>query len=210
VLATAAAAAVVALFILGSLNRGPSWELASAPGPGQIVIEGESVPLADAELVTRLLRPGARIRCDDSAGFELAAGDQLWIEFTPGSEAILPPSAGRWLGRTVRGRVEDGEVRITTGSNFAGARLRVDTDIAQVELLGTTIAVIDSPDATCVCVYEGSVRVGPLDGPLSPLDAGRRRIVYLADQPDFEEAILPMESMKLQMLQDRAFPGDQP
>ncbi|MBD3237564.1 MAG: hypothetical protein GF330_12730 [Candidatus Eisenbacteria bacterium] len=207
--AGAAAVAILALIVLSGLNRGPQWQPVAPAQPGRVLIDDQPLALDDLETLARHLRPGAHLVCSDSTGFELFAGEQLWIEMTPGSDMILPPTAGRWWGRSPRGRVEDGEVRFTTGAGFAGTELRIATAIAEVEVRGTTIAVIDSPEATCVCVYEGEVRMGPRDAAMQRLDAGRRRILYGDDRAPLEEEILPMERMKLQMLRDRAFPASE-
>jgi ferric-dicitrate binding protein FerR (iron transport regulator) len=203
----AAAAAVVVLAILPGLNRGPAWEAADPLATGQVVLDGVSLTLPDdAALLARHLQPGARVGRPDSTGLDLIAAGQLWIEITPGSEVVLPATAGRWWDRSLAAEVRGGEVRFTTGPAFAGAQLRIATETAQVELLGSTIAVIDSPESTCVCVYAGTVRVGPRTGDLELVPVGMRKIVFADGSPPVVEEITGMERMKLQMLEDRAFP----
>jgi len=56
-----------------------------------------------------------------------------------------------------------GEIRVTTGPSFPGAHLDVSTPVAAIEVSGTTFAVILEPHGTCVCVLEGTVKVGRRD-----------------------------------------------
>jgi hypothetical protein len=202
-MAVAAAAAVVVI-VMG-LNRGPAWQPIAAASGSRVIIGGTETRLGNALAAGLRLEPGTTVSYPDSATLDLVAGDQLWIQFAPGSELRLPRSAGRWVGRTVRARVTRGEIRFTTGPAFAGARLLIETTFADVELLGSTIAVIENDDYTCVCAYEGTVRVGPRDGPLSPLPAGMRRFTYGDGRPPLTQDLAPMERMKLQMLRDGAF-----
>ena len=53
----------------------------------------------------------------------------------------------------------DGEVFGTTGGNPLGFTLRVATPEAEVTLTGTTFAVFRTPDATCFCLWNGSVDI---------------------------------------------------
>src|SRR4029077_6921354 len=71
-----------------------------------------------------------------------------------------------------------GEIRITTGPRFAGARLAVSSPRAGAEVKGTTLAVIREPGGTCVCVYDGVVRVGEKRGPMVEVGHGHRRYVF--------------------------------
>jgi hypothetical protein len=61
-----------------------------------------------------------------------------------------------------------------------------------VEVLGTTIAVIEADFGTCVCVYEGTVKFGPLSGQLETVPEGKRKIIYNDDRPPLLEDLLPM------------------
>jgi ferric-dicitrate binding protein FerR (iron transport regulator) len=100
------------------------------------------------------------------------------MQVAPGTDLTLPASAGRWFGRATRASVANGEVRITTGTGFHGARLAVETPEAMVQVTGTTLAVICEPTGTCVCVLEGSVRVAAQAGGAGvPVSEGHRRYV---------------------------------
>jgi ferric-dicitrate binding protein FerR (iron transport regulator) len=197
-IATAAAAAVI-LLVIG--HQKPEWKL-EGPMPREILVNGEIMSVEDPHEIADMLVAGNLIAAEDTTGATIVSTDNLVVQLTPCSEVMLPETPGRWFGRTVRAEVIRGEVRFGTGEKFRGAKLMVETEEAIVEVLGTTIAVIQEKFGTCVCVLEGSVKMGPRDGPMSVVNAGRRRIIYNDERPPFEEPILPMEQMKLEMMRD--------
>jgi ferric-dicitrate binding protein FerR (iron transport regulator) len=101
------------------------------------------------------------------------------------------------------GGVTKGEVRFVTGPGFAGHRLDIHAPAARALVTGTTFAVITNADTTCVCVLDGTVTMEGVDGVREAVKAGTRRTVFRATGRAYAEEILPMERMKLQMLQDR-------
>jgi ferric-dicitrate binding protein FerR (iron transport regulator) len=198
------AAAAAAFFVVVALNRGPSWELVASRGTGSVVVDGVPVPLADATGLQRRLRRGVRLRLPEGGEVDLALPGQLALQVTPGTDVTLPAAAGRWFGRRGRTSVAHGEVRITTGAAFHGARLEVDTPEAMVEVTGTTLAVICEPTGTCVCVLEGRVRVAPqADGAGVMVAAGHRRYVFNDARPPVTAEIRPNESVSLRQLREQ-------
>src|SRR5439155_1381731 len=147
----------VALF---ATNRGPAWTVLSTTGDGIAIVDETPVPLAHAEELERRLRPGARVVAPEGAQVGLARAAGIVFQGTGGTEFTVPASPGRWFARRVTGAVRHGEIRVTTGPSFRGARLHLDTPEASVEVTGTTLAVICEPAGTCVCVFEGVVHVG--------------------------------------------------
>ena len=126
------------------------------------------------------------------------------VQVTGGSRATLPEAPGRWFGRNVTGRLERGELRITTGSRFAGAHLAIHTPETAVMVTGTTLAVIREDAGTCVCVLEGHVHVGPPAGVMEDVAPGRRRFVFndgrapeMAEMRPVEHA--PLTAFRAQM-----------
>lgn len=196
------AAAAVLLIALATVNSGPAWEVQGTL-PQALVINGEETQMND-DAVAAMLKPGTNIGVDDTVMVTMVNPGNLTVQLTPRSAVMLPKAPGRWFGRTVRAEVPRGEVRFTTGEDFAGGMLLVETPEAKVEILGTTVAVIREDFGTCVCVLEGTVRMGRRDGgPMEVIQAGRRRTLFTDEErPPFEEDILPMERMKLQMLRD--------
>ena len=183
-------------------NRGPGWSVMATQGEGTATVDGVPVPLARREELVRRLRPGARLTVPAGAEVELASLSGLVVQVTAGTEFTLPATPGRWLQRRVTGAVRHGEVRVTTGHAFAGALLRLDTPEAAVEVTGTTLAVICEPAGTCVCVYDGVVRVGPGGTGMVSVPIGRRRFVFNDGRPPESAEIRPMEKTKLGMFRD--------
>ncbi|MBD3334900.1 MAG: hypothetical protein GF355_05240 [Candidatus Eisenbacteria bacterium] len=197
-----AGAAAVVLIALALTGGAPDWRLMD-PIPGaHLIVDGVEVPLDDAAAVDRLLEPGVRLSVPDTVDVTLVSPGYLLVQLTPGSEGKLPELPGRWFNRHITTSVTAGEVRYNTGDDFAGGRLTIETSEARVVVLGSTIAVIKGEDSTCVCVYEGNVKIGPMDGPMMEVPEGRRGIVYGDERPPLQEEITSMERMKLQMLQD--------
>jgi len=202
-LSLGAAAAAAAVLVIALLGQGPRWELGEPIPGGALVMNDIEIPLGDAHAVNRYLKAGVRVARDDSTMINLVSPERMVVQLAPYSEVVLPSLRGREM----RAQVTRGEVRFSTGPEFAGSRLLIDTEIARVELLGSTIAVITGDVGTCVCVYDGSVPIGPLDGELVSVPVGKRKILHKDGRPDLIEDLEPMERMKLQMLQDAAFPG---
>ena len=200
--AVAAAAAALVIVVL-ALNRGPGWQVVSAEGDGIAVIDGRPIPLGHVEDLGRALRAGVGVELGAGAMLEIESPGHLVIQVTPGTELRLPGPSGRWFGRELRALVSAGEVRITTGPRFRGARLLVETPEAGVLVNGTTLAVICEPGGTCVCVYEGSVRVGEKGGPTSRVERGWRRYVFGDGRPPEDASIRDDESVELARFRDR-------
>jgi ferric-dicitrate binding protein FerR (iron transport regulator) len=189
----AAAAAVLVVTVLNG-NEAPRWRVVSASPTGVATVDGRAIPLADAARLGAALHPGARVQVSSDAMLEVASARTLALQMAGGTDAILPRAPGRWWSRESRGTIAAGEWRITTGAAFAGARFEVSTPSAHVEVTGTTLAVICQPQGTCVCVYEGHVRVGHDPTDMVMVTHGRRRYLY-ADRthPPLDDAMLPPE-----------------
>ena len=196
-LAPLAVAALIVVVVLA--DRGPGWSVLATTGEGMAVLDGSTVPLALRAGLERRLRPGARLTVPPGGEIELASAAGLVVQVTAGTEFTLPATPGRWFHRRVVGEVQHGEIRVTTGSAFRGARLRVETPEVAVEVTGTTLAVICEPVGTCVCVYDGEVRVGARGAGLEGVPTGRRRFVFNDGRPPETADIRPMENQKLGM-----------
>lgn len=181
----AAAAAVAATLAIGLLNQGPRWRIDSVRGTGVAQIDGRAVRLSDREALARRIRPGASVRLPKGAELNLVADRSIAMLVTPGTDMTVPSAPPRWFGRHTDVTVRHGIVRFTTGREFHGARLTVHTPEAMVQVTGTTFTVIRDPEiGTCVCVYEGLVRVGARNGrDMVDVPGGMRRIFYVDARP---------------------------
>jgi hypothetical protein len=198
----AAAAASLVLVAVG-LNRGPSWQLSASSGAGIAIIDRVPISMNHTQDLSVALRPGAVVQVPDDGELELMAPGNLVIQITGGTEAVLPGTPGRWFGREIAAELHRGELRITTGARFHGARLAIATPEAAVEVTGTTLAVIREPQGTCVCVLDGHVMVGPKRQPMAGVDAGRRRFVFTDGRPPEAADMRPVERVKLGLFRDQ-------
>lgn len=196
------AAALAAVLLLNVLNRGPSWQVVGLTGPAALRVDGRPLSIgADSQSPT-FLAPGARVQVPAGAELTLMSRGTLLLQAAGGSDLVLPGAPGRWWGRRSVGRLQAGEVRFTTGAAFAGASLQMTTPEATVEVVGTTFAVIAMPCVTCVCVYEGDIRLRPLGGSFESVAAPRRKMVFSDGRPAVVGELEPAEREKLGMIRD--------
>jgi len=199
----AAAAAILIAVLTGVLNQGPGWTITAAHGEGEIRLDGVPVSLADAATVGRRIASGVQIEVPPGGEIDLRAGGAMAMQLTGGTDLTVPPSPPRWFGRRSELYVRDGEIRVTTGPTFRGARLDVMTPDAAVEVTGTTFAVILEPTGTCVCVFEGTVRVGPRDkADMAPVPGGQRRYIFHDGSEPESDSMRETERMKLAMFRE--------
>jgi ferric-dicitrate binding protein FerR (iron transport regulator) len=182
--AAAAFAAAAAFVIAFVANRAPEWKLESVHGDGVVVVDGAPVPTAHVEDLARRMKPGAFVQLPAEVQLELVSHGTLAVQITAGTHASVPSLPGRWFARRAVAEVREGEIRVTTGSAFHGARLAIETPEARVAVVGTTFAVICEPAGTCVCVMEGRLMVGSRGGSMSPVMAGHRRYVFADGRPE--------------------------
>jgi len=196
--ATALAAAAV-LVVVSVLNQAPAWKLGDVHGDGIVVVDGVPIPTQHVADLEQHLKSGVFVQVPDGVDLEIASAGQMALQFTAGTQASVPQPPGRWFQRHALAEVRGGEVRVTTGRDFHGARLAVETPEARVEVTGTTFAIICEQAGTCVCVLEGRVMVGTRGGAgMTAVDGGRRRYVFADGRPeesaemrDTEHAELP-------------------
>jgi hypothetical protein len=199
-----AMAAAAALLIVSVMNQAPAWKLGDVHGDGIVVVDGVPVPTQHLSDLERRLKPGVFVQVPDGVDFELASAGQLAMQFTSGTQASVPNPPGRWFQRQALAEVRTGEVRITTGREFHGARLALETPEARVEVTGTTLAVICEPAGTCVCVMDGRVMVGTRGGAgMTAIDAGHRRYLFSDGRPDESADMRPTEHAELPRFQQR-------
>ena len=199
-----AVAAAAALLVVSVMNQAPAWKLSDVRGEGVVVVDGVPIPTQHVEDLERHLRPGVFVQVPDRVEFEIASAGEMAIEYTAGTQASVPQAPGRWFQRRALAEVRGGEVRVTTGKAFHGARLALETPEARVEVTGTTFAVICEPTGTCVCVYEGRLRVGTRGGVgMTMVEGGRRRYVFSDGRPEESAEMRPAEHDELPRFKER-------
>ena len=201
--AVAPVAVTALVAVVAILNQPPPWQLMGIDGAGEVIADGRPFTLAQPAELGRRLRPGVRLRVPDGASLTLASAGRMAIELLPGTDMTLPAPPGRWFGRSAAAEVTGGEIHVTTGPAFHGAQLMVETTDLRLEVTGTTFAVLCLPVGTCVCVYEGAVRVGAKAGEMVMVPAGRRREVFNDGRPPLDDAMLVHEHGPLERLASR-------
>ncbi|MDH3214884.1 MAG: FecR family protein [Candidatus Krumholzibacteria bacterium] len=170
------AAAFVVLAVVVQL-RGPRLELLDVAGDGTVQVDERSLPTGDREALSRALRGGATVDVGEEVTLDLRVPRFAVYELTPGTRMTLPPAPGRWFGRAVVCSLEAGELRLKTGSRFQGAEMTVYTPHGMVVVTGTLLSIQSDADGTCVCVLEGTARVGVDEDDLEPVTPGYRKIM---------------------------------
>jgi ferric-dicitrate binding protein FerR (iron transport regulator) len=179
-LPAAAAILVVALVLV---NRGPALTLVRAAGEGTAWVNAVEIPVADHDALTAALRPGATLKLNPTTTVDVRFDHVLMFQASPGTEWTIPNSPGRWMGSTARCLVRVGELQVMTGPEFSGRGLVVHTPDGMIELTGTIVSVVTDSTGTCVCVQEGTARIGPNPGALEAVPAGKRMVLPRGQAP---------------------------
>jgi ferric-dicitrate binding protein FerR (iron transport regulator) len=192
-LVPAAAAAAAGIWLL-VVTAGPAWEFRHATGTGTIAVsaqEGAEVEVGarDTARLAGLIRPGAHIRMPENSTLDLIAGNVLLFQID--AQAVLTVPGTPRKGEGMVSRLEAGELRIRTGPGFTGHRLSVRTTEGRTELSGTVVSVFKGGDFTCVCVLEGTARIGRSDATLEDVPAGMRKVMFADERPSMVVAIEP-------------------
>jgi hypothetical protein len=204
-LAIPLAAAVVLLTLW--MNQAPHWRLVDSRAGTFLRIDGENFDTGDTKPLLRMLRAGARVQTPESLGVTLLSPGHLAIKILPGTDMTLPAPPRRWFGRSTRASIATGEMHVTTDHSFHGARLFVNTPELEVEVVGTTVAIIRPEFGTCICVLDGTVLVAPHDGVKEPVSSGRRFTFFREEGRIDRGDILPMERTKLGEFQSICAPS---
>lgn len=184
-------AATCALAVALFFNRGPDWRVNAVSGEGNVRVDGVVVAGADVRSLGALLRRGGHVQVEGALTVDVVAPGLVAVAIAPGAEVTLPPAPNRWFSRRMQAQLASGDVYFTTGRQFHGATLEVTTAHARVLAVGTAFAVLCGDSGTCVCVLEGTVRVGDVharveDGIAVP--HGMRRVL----RPDRAAETLPI------------------
>jgi hypothetical protein len=175
--------AAVAAWVLVQVFQAPSWQIQAVLGKGWINVGDQQVDARDFKLLADLVQPGARIRVDGDAALDIRAGDAILIELAGGSDLTLPGTPRRWFAKPLESALHFGEIRLQTGPGFAGHTLIVRTAEGRIQVTGTAISVYKGNDFTCVCVLEGTARIGKDEARMEDVGAGLRKVMFSGDRP---------------------------
>jgi hypothetical protein len=185
------AAAAVLVVALALVNRGPALTVVRAAGEGTAWVNGTEIPLADQGALTAALHPGATLKLNQTTTVDLLFDHVLMFQASPGTEFTIPNSPGRWTGKTSRCLVRVGELQVMSGPDFPGRSLVMHTPDGMIELTGTIVSVVTDSTGTCVCVQEGTARIGPNAGALEAVPAGKRMVLPRGGQSPYVTTIAP-------------------
>lgn len=174
----------------------------STQGNG-IILVGQTESRA-AELDGRIIPAGSTLRTGPQGGVVLALGREVILEMGPETQVTLDSRRRGLSGHRLIATVDRGTTMGSTGPDFAGMDLQ--TREAAIEVRGTTFAVIQESDYTCVCLLEGTIEVTPTGlGAAHRVSSHSRYVVY-ADGGAPQESPLPdSERVLLTGVRDRAF-----
>jgi len=175
--------AAVAAWVLVQVFQVPSWQIHAVLGEGWIKVGDQQVDARDFKRLADLVRPGARIRVDGEAALDIVAGDAILIELAGGSDVTLPAAPRRWFAKPLESALHSGEILLQTGPEFAGHTLIVRTAEGRTLVTGTAVSVYKGDDFTCVCVLEGTARVGKDEARMEDVGAGLRKVMFSGDRP---------------------------
>ena len=198
------ATAAIVLLGVNLANRGPAWSVVDLSGTDHVLVDGARVD-AGAELAGHL-RAGRIVEVPAGGRLEIVAGGSLMLQLNDEVAVTLPRTPGRWFQREVRGKVDgEGVVRITTGPDFPGSRLQLNTDAADLDVTGTTLAVIYHAKTACICVLEGSVAACPPGEDVrKPVTSGHRMTFYQGGTSTSTGDMLAREREELTRLREHA------
>ncbi|MEP7028875.1 MAG: hypothetical protein ABI960_09800, partial [Candidatus Eisenbacteria bacterium] len=177
---------------------GPRWRVAATQAAhGNVLINDEAVPADDFESVNEALVAGATIEWNGAGDLELVSRGQVALGIAPGTRMTLPAPPPRWFARRSEGHLESGEVRLTSGPGFRGARLTISGMQASATMTGTTLAVIQEPMGTCVCVLEGRVHVMAGTHDMGMVPGGQLQQVFADGREPRRAEIRAVERVRL-------------
>jgi ferric-dicitrate binding protein FerR (iron transport regulator) len=184
------AAAAAGLVIVLSLSRGPVLEVADVTGVGVVTVDGRPYETTDRAGLARALRAGARVELSEGVELDLVQPGTVVYQLSSATMTI-PRTPARWLAKALECRLEMGEIRILTGPEFRSSQVLVTTPEGMILVTGTLVSVFRDEAVTCVCVHEGTARVGIDTDDLEPIQAGKRKVMYADRRPPIITEIAP-------------------
>jgi ferric-dicitrate binding protein FerR (iron transport regulator) len=173
--ALAAAAAVWVISV--TIDRGLPLEVAEVSGSGFVTVDGREVDAGDRAALAPAITPGAEVTIPEGVTLDLMVDDSAMFELVAGTHMTIPREWGVWHKDAAACSLFTGEVRIKTGERFVGSELNVFTPEGMVVVTGTLLSVQRGTMGTCVCVLEGTARVGVDAEDLEDVTPGLRKVM---------------------------------
>lgn len=177
--------------------RGPAWDLHAVLGEGRITVNGQTEDSRDAARVAARIEPASRIQVGGDADLDLIAGNVILLELDAGCDVTIPRTPRRWFPKPLESVLHAGEIRLKTGPGFSGRQLTVRTSEGLTVVSGTAVSVYKGDHFTCVCVLQGTARIGKDDARLEEVAGGLRKVMFSDGQPSVVTAIEPHHKEEL-------------
>jgi ferric-dicitrate binding protein FerR (iron transport regulator) len=197
------AAAAVLLFALFLPSPAPTWAVQAMHGEGRIEIDGRILQMDDPVLVAGALGAGGNVRLIEGGSIDLLLDDRLLLELDEGADVTLPVPPERGIRATLISEVRHGELRIKTGPGFPGTELHILTTESRTEIVGTIVSVYKGKGLTCVCVLEGTARIGADETRLEEIPQGMRKVMFGDGRPPMVTEIEPQHEAGLLEFEER-------
>jgi len=172
------ATAAVILVMVFVTNPLPAPQVIAVTGEGTVTVDGRTFSAADRDAYAGLLGPGSRLEVAAGASVDILYPGAMVMRVESGSEFDLPGRPGRWIGRRLDGWLKAGEVSIMTEEGFHGNHLAVGTPDGTAVISGTLANVMVNDQVTCICLFEGHLRVESPDADLGNVEAGKRWVLH--------------------------------
>jgi ferric-dicitrate binding protein FerR (iron transport regulator) len=156
-----------------------------------VVVDGRGIPATDLEGLRASIATGAEVIVPETAELTLVVPGVALFELVGGTRMTLPSAVGRWLPLRARGRLHAGEVRFLSGPGFEGRELTIATPQGIAIATGTLLSVQCDEGGTCVCVLEGTVRVGVDPADLETIPPGSRKVMLATGEVKIVPAAPP-------------------
>jgi len=202
--AMAPAAAAVLLFALLWPRPASTWDVQAVVGEGRVEIGGQTLASDEPTLVARVLEAGGRVHVLEGAALDLRLDDRLLLGLDEGTDVTLPVLTERDAPGPLVAEVHHGELRIMTGPGFPGNELHILTPESRTEIVGTVVSVYKYDGYTCVCVLEGTARIGADEDQLEDVPEGMLKIMFDDGSPPFTMEISPDHGEDLQEFVERS------
>lgn len=197
------AAAGVLLFALLLPRPAPTWLVQDVHGQGRVEIDGRTLAADEPSLVARALGSGGRVRIPEGVSLDVRLGDRLILALDEGADMTVPGLPERGRRGLLIGKLHDGELRIKTGPGFPGTELRVLTAEGTTEIVGTVVSVYKGDGYTCVCVLEGTARVGADEARLEEVPQGMLKVMFGHGRPPIVAEISAQHEADLREFNER-------
>jgi ferric-dicitrate binding protein FerR (iron transport regulator) len=199
------AAAVVLLFavFLPRPTPTPAWTVQAVDGEGQFEIDGQTLAIDQRELLAEALASGGHVRLAEGISLDLLLDDRLILQLDEGADVTvpIPPKVGN--RETLISEVHHGELRVKSGPGFHGTELHILTAEGRTVIVGTIVSVYKGEGFTCVCVLEGTARIGADKARLEEIPQGMRKVMFDDGRPPMATEIQPQHEAGLMEFEER-------